>query len=78
MEERKLFCEIDNIESLTCVLGLNFPDSATEFQKAFLTLAHLCASCRDYVLKGSDIPIGLIRTIDLLSQLLVQNELQQR
>ena len=55
MEERKLYSELPNVESLQCLLGLNFPESATEFQKACLTLCRLFACVRDYVLKGLDV-----------------------
>lgn len=54
------FDGIDGIASICCVLGLKFPDSATEFQKAALTLAHLLASCRDFILSGRDVPQRLI------------------
>lgn len=61
MEDKKLiFNELKNIESVCAVLGLAFPDSANEFQKAALTLAHLMASLRDFVLKGHEIPMDLI------------------
>lgn len=67
MEERILFNEVQNVDSLCCVLGLNFPDSATEFQKAALTLAHLMASIRDFVLKGVEVPQPIIDNIFELS-----------
>lgn len=67
MEERILFNEVQNVDSLCCVLGLNFPDSATEFQKAALTLAHLMASLRDFVLKGVEVPQPIIDNIFELS-----------
>jgi hypothetical protein len=66
MEERIIYSEIPNIDSYCCVLGLNFPDSITEFQKAFLTLAHLFAASRDYVLKGVDVPFYIIHLADQL------------
>lgn len=67
MEERILFKKVQNVDSLCCVLGLNFPDSATEFQKAALTLAHLMASLRDFVLKGVEVPQPIIDSIFELS-----------
>lgn len=67
MEERKLFCEIPNVEALCCILGLSFPASATEFQKAVLTLSHLYATIRDYVLKGIEVPVYLLEVADHLN-----------
>lgn len=61
------FNEIDNIQSICCLLGLSFPDSALDFQKAMLTLAHLSAVVRDYVLKGIEVPAFIVDLIDTLS-----------
>lgn len=72
------FDEIENIDSFRCVLGLNFPDCATEFQKAFLTLAHLMASARDYVLKGVDVPSPVLDLIDLLTNIICYYAEEQR
>lgn len=76
-----LNCEFDNIgniDSILCVLGLSFPDSATPFQKAFLTLAHLMASCRDYVLKGFDVPDYIATSVKLLADIVYSGKEQQR
>ena len=78
MEERQLFCEIPEVDSLVCVLGLMFPDSATEFQKACLTLAHLYACIRDYVLKGYEVPRRLIEVADHLNQITYNESDNQR
>lgn len=78
-DEIKLnFRDLANIESVCAVLGLVFPASATEFQKAALTLAHLMASLRDFVLKGHDIPLDLVELADRLSIIMVDNEYKQR
>lgn len=73
-----IYNEISNIDSLCAILGLKFPESATEFQKAALTLAHLMASLRDYVLKGHDIPVDLVEVVDKLSIIMLDNEYKQR
>lgn len=78
MEERKLFCEIPNVESLCCILGLVFPESATEFQKSVLTLAHLYANIRDYALRGVEVPDYLIEVADVLNTISLQNRKNQR
>lgn len=78
MEERKIYSEIPSIESLMCLLGLNFPESATEFQKACLTLAHLYACIRDYVLKGLDVPANLIEIADSLNTIQYDERFKQR
>lgn len=78
MEERILFCEVDNINSLCCILGLSFPESATEFQRAALTLAHLMASVRDFVLKGVQLPDEIVCVIAQLEQIIEQNKNSQR
>lgn len=78
MEERKIYSKISSIESLMCLLGLNFPESATEFQKACLTLAHLYACIRDYVLKGLDVPTHLIEIADSLNTIQYDERFKQR
>lgn len=77
-DNKLIFNEISNIDSLCAILGLKFPESANEFQKAALTLAHLMAALRDYVLKGHDIPVTLVELVDKLSIIMVDNEYQQR
>lgn len=72
------FENISGIESLMCVLGLSFPETATPFQKAFLTLAHLMASARDYVLKGHDVPDKVCTAVKLLSDIVYDGKEQQR
>lgn len=78
MEERKLFCEIANVDSLCCLLGLSFPESATEFQKACLTLSHLYATIRDYVLKGLEVPTYLVEIADHLNTIQYDERFKQR
>lgn len=78
MEERKLTCEIPNIESLTCLLGLSFPESATEFQKATLLLSHLYAVIRDYVLKGLEVPSYLVDICNTLNTISYDERFKQR
>lgn len=77
MEEKIIYSEIPNIDSYRCVLGLNFPDSITEFQKAFLTLAHLFAASRDYVLKGVDVPVDILHLADKLMMICLDEEYKQ-
>ena len=78
MEERKLYSELPNVESLQCLLGLNFPESATEFQKACLTLCRLFACVRDYVLKGLDVPVYLLDIINELNSIQQDERYKQR
>ena len=78
MEERKLYNEIPNVDSLCCLLGLSFPDSATEFQKAVLTLAHLYAVIRDYVLKGLEVPTYLVEVANHLNTIQYDERGKQR
>lgn len=78
MEERKLYCEVPSVESLMCLLGLNFPESATEFQKAVLTLAHLYACIRDYVLKGVEVPNPLLEVANMLNTIQYYERFKQR
>ena len=73
-----LFANIPQIDSICCVLGLKFPDSATEFQKAALTLAHVMASIRDFVLKGYDVPVYLLDLIDNLHYVMHSNAENQK
>lgn len=70
--------DLDNIDAYLCVLGLAFPESATEFQKAFLVLAHLMACCRDFVLKGHDIPEAMIIMISKLANIIMWSHNAQR
>lgn len=72
------FYNISGIEGLCCVLGLNFPESSTPYQKAFLTLAHLMASCRDYVLKGIEVPPVVNTQVKLLADIVYDGKEQQR
>lgn len=78
MEEKKLFSEIPNVESLCCLLGLVFPDSATEFQKATLALAHMYATIRDYVLKGVEVPAALVEICNTLNTISYDERYKQR
>ena len=61
---------IASIDAINCILGLKFPDDVKPFQAAFLTLAHLLASSRDYVLKRHEIPRQIVTTIKLLSDII--------
>ena len=78
MEERTLYCEIPEVDSLACLLGLVFPESATEFQKAVLTLAHMYAVIRDYVLKGVEVPQRLLELADSLNSISYNERFAQR
>lgn len=78
MEERKFYCEIPNVDSLMCLLGLTFPETATEFQKAVLTLAHLYAVIREYVLKGIEVPVELVQVANHLNTIAYDERAKQR
>lgn len=84
MDAEKIVCkpqyfkELDGIESICAILGLSFPESANEFQKCALTLAHLMASLRDYVLKGHEIPESLVELADNLGFIMACNADKQR
>lgn len=78
MEERLIYSDLPNIEAFKCVLGLAFPESATEFQKATLTLSHLYATIRDYVLKGMEVPEELIVLADSLNTISYNERYKQR
>lgn len=78
MEERKIYSELANIDAFACVLGLRFPESANEFQKSCLTLAHLYAALRDFVLKGEEIPTQLIELADSLNSICYDERFKQR
>lgn len=76
--EVKNFDELDNIQSMLLLFGLNFPESATEYQKAALTLAHLMIAVRDAVLKGRDVTPYLSDHVYNLCQIMQDNESKQR
>lgn len=76
--EVKNFDELDNIQSMLLLFGLNFPESATEYQKAALTLAHLMIAVRDAVLKGRDVTPYLSDYVYNLSRIMENNESKQR
>lgn len=76
--EVKKFDELDNIQSMLCIFGLQFPETATEFQKAALTLAHVMIGVRDAVLKGRDVTPYLCDYVYNLTQIMIDNELKQR
>lgn len=78
MEERKIYSEIPSVDSLMCLLGLKFPETATEFQKAVLTLAHMYAVIRDYVLKGIEVPTRLCEIADMLNKIQYDERFKQR
>lgn len=76
-----LDCEFENIpgiESLLVIFGLNFPDSATPYQKAVLTLAHLMIALRDAVLKGRCVNARLITVLSLLADIIKDGKDNQR
>lgn len=77
-EERLIYSELPNIEAFMCVLGLKFPESATEFQKAFLTLAHLMASSRDFVLQRQDVPQSIVSLIGQLTTIITDERFKQQ
>lgn len=72
------FNQIYSIEIFTCLLGLSFPDSATDFQKAALTLAHLMAAVRESVLKGSAINDRVSSLILELAEVVNNNKDNQK
>lgn len=78
MEERLIYSQLPNIESYAFVLGLKFPESATEFQKAVLTLARLYAVVNDYVLKGLDVPLTILELCDNLNTIQYDERGKQR
>ena len=78
MEERQIFSEIPTIESVCCILGLRFPDTASEFQKACITLAHLYRCIGEYVMKGVDVPDYLIKLADQLNTIQYDERAKQR
>lgn len=73
-----IFNELHNIEAYTCILGLQFPESATEFQKASLTLAHLMACSRDYILKGFQLPDEIVQLISNLTEIIEDHKDEQK
>lgn len=73
IQNYQTFDSIPNVKSVCCVLGLNFPESATDFQKSALTLAHLMASIRDFILKGLDVPSNILDMIDNLHYVMQSN-----
>lgn len=79
MEEKDFkFSDLTNIDAYCCVLGLSFPESANDFQKSALCLAHLMAACRESVLKGVEIPVTICEFIlDLASMLDFNRESQK-
>lgn len=72
-----IFKDLHNIDAYTCILGLQFPESATEFQKASLTLAHLMACCSDYILIGFQLPDEIVQLISNLTVIIEDNKDEQ-
>lgn len=52
--------EIKGIHEVATLVGLNLPESANDFQRATLTLAHVMAALRESVLKGAVISDNII------------------
>lgn len=78
-EEKKTCVKaVSNFDTLACVCGLSFPDSVNEFQKAALTLAHMMASLRESVLKGSVIPMPLVYAVNDLASVMMSWSDEQR
>lgn len=73
-----IFKELKNIDTWCCLLGLQFPESVTEFQRATLTLAHLMACVRDYILKGYELPTNVILLIVDLCSIIDENSNKQK
>lgn len=69
--------EMPNFKSLACVCGLTFPESATEFQKSLLTMAHMAAALRESVLRGSVIPSELLADFMSLAGIMFNNSDKQ-
>lgn len=63
--------EIVNIKSYECLCGVNIPDSATDFQRASITLAHMMASVRESVLKGFAVPTSVVEVISILADIML-------
>lgn len=78
MEERLIYSQLPNIEAYAFILGLRFPDSATEFQKAVLTIARLYAVVYDYVIKGEDVPAHILQLCDDLNTIAQDERGKQR
>lgn len=73
-------CEslITDFSVKSLLLGLNFPETANQFQKSMLYLAHLMAILRESVLKGRDIEKSIISDIVVLATIAEQNSDEQR
>ena len=69
--------DISEFDVMCAIFGLSFPDSATEFQKASLLLAHLMSSVREIVLRGGNVPFGLCTLIHALGGLIEINADEQ-
>lgn len=72
------FDDIDNIDAITMIFGLSFPDQATEFQKSCLTLAHIADSCRNAVLRGIIIPENVLAVLCKLSNIVMWSSKTQK
>lgn len=70
--------DIQYFDEIACICGLSFPESATDFQKASLCLAHLMAALRESVLKGCVISSNLIGIVNKLALILVVNGDKQK
>lgn len=73
-----VFSELENIDTICAVCGLSFPESANEFQKSSLLLAHLMASVRNLVLNMVEVNKELLTLIRSLVTIMVCNYEQQR
>lgn len=58
---------IYNFESKCVVFGLQFPESALDYQKCILYLSHMAMALRNAVLKGVVIPDDLLQDLYTLS-----------
>ena len=70
--------EMPNFESLACVCGLSFPETANEFQKAMLTLSHMMAALRESILRGSMIPVELVEDVTFLASVAFDHKDEQK
>ena len=80
MDYTKFTCEemIHDFKVKSVLLGLHFPETATEFQKAALFLAHLMVIVRDSILKGVDVMPDIIDDVQAAQLCMCQNKDNQR
>lgn len=70
--------DIYEFQVMAALFGLSFPESATEFQMAAITLAYLSKAVHDIVLRGHDVPVGVCNMIHALGGLVEYYQNEQR